>query len=255
MSEFTSTRDSGVYAIILRKRDDLIIEMPSIGRTKLLGFLSRVRRSKMPAHRWVAGAFVAWLMAASLQASEPGTTPLPTLGTSKAVHEMTQDEAQKRYPVHLKSAVVLYYNPRNEQMFVHDATGGVFVNFKDQPPAIGVKPGDLVAVTGFSGKGRFAPVVVSPVVRRLGDGRLPAPKRVSLDVLFTGTEDGQWVELEGVVRSLRKVNNTLLVNIATGIGRTDATVYDFEGRDYQRLVDATVRITGPARPDSIAAGR
>src|SRR6185369_12981086 len=116
--------------------------------------------------------------------------PLATLGTSKAVHELTQDEAQKRYPVHLKSAVVLYYNPRNEQMFVHDATGGVYVAFKDQPPAIGVRPGDLVEVTGFSGKGRFAPVVLSPRVRRLGEGCLPVPKPVSFDVLFTGTEDG-----------------------------------------------------------------
>src|SRR6478736_2705718 len=120
MSEFTSTTDSRVYSIVLRNRDDLMIEMPPIGRTKPLAFLSRVRRSKMPADRWIADAFVAWLMATSLHASEPGITPLPTLGTSKAVHEMTQDEAQKRYPVHLKSAVVLYYNPRNEQMFVHD---------------------------------------------------------------------------------------------------------------------------------------
>jgi hypothetical protein len=75
MSEFTSTTDSGVYSIILWNRDDLIIEMPPIGRTKPLGLLSHVRwpvrRPKTPAYRWVV-AFVAWLMAAFLQASEPG---------------------------------------------------------------------------------------------------------------------------------------------------------------------------------------
>jgi hypothetical protein len=94
----------------------------------------------------------------------------------------------------------------------------VFVNFKDQPPAIGVKPGDLVAVTGFSGKGRFAPVVVSPVVRRPWEMAVCRHQNgLASMFLFTGTEDGQWVELEGVVRSLRKVNNTLLVNIATAL--------------------------------------
>src|SRR3954471_18905430 len=105
--------------------------------------------------RPVSFQLLAWfLFAAALSAAPPVAIPLGTLQTTKAVHELDEDSAQKHYPVHLKSVLVLYHNPEHEQMFVHDSTGGLFLAMKGQPRADGVRAGDLVEVTGFSGKGR-----------------------------------------------------------------------------------------------------
>src|ERR1039458_8294392 len=88
-----------------------------------------------------------WLLAAALTLSWIGGVAgpqawaaprgaLPVLTTARRVHSLTPKEAGRHYPVSL-SAVVTYYDPyidpRHGALFVHDATGAIFVAIAARP--------------------------------------------------------------------------------------------------------------------------
>jgi hypothetical protein len=79
------------------------------------------------------------LLAASLfcAASSAGAEPagqsaasLPTLTTARQAHSLSNDQALRGYPVHLRG-VVTYFDPDfgtgYAAIFIHDSTGSVFV--------------------------------------------------------------------------------------------------------------------------------
>ena len=81
--------------------------------------------------------------------------------------------------MHLR-AVVTYYDPfidlRRPSFFVHDATGGIFVALS-RVPAVPLKAGQLVEVTGVSAAGDFAPIVDADVARVVAEAAVAsAPK-------------------------------------------------------------------------------
>jgi signal transduction histidine kinase/DNA-binding response OmpR family regulator len=131
---------------------------------------------------------------------------------------------------------------------VADATGSIYVSLI-HAPAVRLKPGDLVELTGVSGPGQFAPIVERAEARLIGSSHLPpAAPRVSLTRLLTGSEDGQWVEVEGIVRSVGKRGENILLTLALSDGNITATTVKEPGADYDRLIDARVRLRGNAAP-------
>jgi signal transduction histidine kinase/ActR/RegA family two-component response regulator len=174
--------------------------------------------------------------------------PLPTLTKAKLVHNLTIEQAARNYPVHL-TAVVTYYDTyvdrRRAAFFVADSSGGIFVAM---PPAP-LHAGDLVEITGISDAGDYAPIVRATEAHVIGKSHLPstAPK-VSLTVLLTGVEDGQWVEVEGVVHAVRESGKNINLDLALTDGDIIATTVKEAGQDYDSLVDAKIRLRGNAAP-------
>jgi signal transduction histidine kinase/ActR/RegA family two-component response regulator len=66
--------------------------------------------------------------------------------------------------------------------------------------------------------------------------------------LLTGAEDGQWVEVEGVVRSMIDSGRDVTVDLALGDGNIRTTIPKEQGVDYTHLVDAQVRVQANAAP-------
>src|ERR1039458_10800667 len=64
--------------------------------------------------------------------------------------------------------------------------------------------------------------------------------------LLTGTEDAQWVEVEGVVHSVVESGSNVIIGMAIGDGPLTATTVKQNGVDYAGWVDAKVRIHGNA---------
>jgi diguanylate cyclase (GGDEF)-like protein len=196
--------------------------------------------------------FAALLFAAAAPlrplAEGPG---LPTLTTARAAHELSVKEAARGYPVRLR-AVVTYYDPYISPvipvLMVHDGTGGIFVGLAAKPEQP-LHPGDLIEVEGQSGAGNFAPVVDGARVRVVGQAPLPekAP-RVSLTDMLSGSVDGQWVEVEGVVHEANVWRNNVFLTLALTDGEVQAMAVAAPGMDYSQLVDAKVRVRGNASP-------
>lgn len=186
--------------------------------------------------------------AAPQKGSDPGPHPLLT---ARAAHDLPLQEAARAYPVHIRG-VVTFYDPyidsRHGALFVHDATGCIFLGVPLRP-ILPIKPGTLVDIQGVTGTGDFAPVVADAKITVLEQSELPAAATpVSLNQLQEGQFDGQWVEMEGMVRAVRYQPHDVVLEIMTLAGPVDAITPRVEAEDYDRLVDAQIRIHANAAP-------
>jgi len=129
------------------------------------------------------------------------------------------------------------------RFFVQDFTGGVFVDNVGGPRP---EPGDLVAITGITHAGAYAPIITAPEVKKLGTAPLPAAKRVPIERLMSGAEDSQRVEVAGLVRAARMEESRLIVDLVSGGYRFRAYAPSSAAKDPQSLVAAQVRVRGTA---------
>ena len=195
-----------------------------------------------------AALALAWCLPAAAVVTR--LQPLRTITTAKQAHDLSASEAVRGYPIHLR-AVVTYYDPavdpRHIAVFVHDQSGGIFLGLHVAPDGIGV--GAVLDIRGVSGMGDFAPLIAQPRVVVVGKAKLPPTgPAVSLTRLLTGAEDGQWVEVEGVVRSIYEAPRDVGLQLAMRDGLITATLPLDPSSDYRHLVDARVIIHANAAP-------
>jgi HPt (histidine-containing phosphotransfer) domain-containing protein len=172
------------------------------------------------------------------QPAEPH--PLPTLTSAHDAHSLTLEQAGHNYPVHLRTVVTYYdssVDPRNPTFFVSDSSGAIFVE-PSSLPAIPFQAGDLVEITGVSAAGSYSPVVKTGSVQLIGKSLLPATApRVTMTALLSGSEDGQWVEIEGVVHAAWRTGKNVNLELALSDGAITATTLEEAGADYDSLVE------------------
>jgi diguanylate cyclase (GGDEF)-like protein len=227
--------------------------------------LGKIRRRARIARQWPAipvFLLLSFFLVLSARSAHSAEVPasLPILTSTEQVHNLTYSEAVREYPVRLHNVQVLYYNPALGNLFVLGSGHGVYVDMRGQP-VFSLEPGSTLDVDGLTGPGGYAPVVEHPTIRVLGWSALPPAPRYSLDHLLTGMEDCQWVEVEGIVRSVEESRRiaayanqaasggtTVLVTLATGAGRLNVIVREADRRDYHNLVDANVIVRGVSGP-------
>ena len=80
---------------------------------------------------------------------------VPVLTHAAQIRQLSPQEVEKAYPVHLRG-VVTYYDSVAPNLFVQDSTAGIWVDVAGaaNPP----KPGQLIDLDGVVGPG-FTPVV------------------------------------------------------------------------------------------------
>jgi diguanylate cyclase (GGDEF)-like protein len=66
--------------------------------------------------------------------------------------------------------------------------------------------------------------------------------------MLTGAEDGQWVEIEGVVHAVRMTDKNVFLDLALSDGAITAITIKETGTNYDSLVDAKIRLRGNAAP-------
>jgi signal transduction histidine kinase/CheY-like chemotaxis protein len=176
--------------------------------------------------------------------------PLPVLHTARQAHSLTIDEAKRRYPVHLEG-VVTYSDETSDPIdafaFLHDETGSIYVtfpkSFRPQP-----RPGELISLDGVSGPGRFAPIVAEAKISRNGASTLPPSLPTSLSQMLTGSEDGKWVNVKGVVLSARKDAFHLFLELQTDAGILQVIISNPGAVQPESLLDSSVVVEGNCAP-------
>jgi signal transduction histidine kinase len=167
------------------------------------------------------------------------------------VRGLSAIQAQRAYPVCIQGVVLHYDAGTSHDLVVQDATGGIYVMGTEQKH-FQLHPGHFVELRGVSSAGEYAPIVVDPSVTVLGEAAIPPARPVSFEQLASGSEDGQWVEIQGVVRSAVVANpqysDRLMVKLATTGGQFTARVLDFDASATNWLVDAEVRVRGICIP-------
>jgi len=167
------------------------------------------------------------------------------LRTAAAVRGLGVEQTQAHLPVQLRG-VVTFFDDSLFLHFIQDATAGIYLQFPTNMAPPPVAPGQVVEVTGSCGPGEYAPVVRVESIRVVGQAPLPPAKVLNYEALASGAEDSQFVEVAGIVRSVRPVAATpyYQVEIATGGGRLSVFTQHLPVTNPEELLDSLVRVRG-----------
>jgi PAS domain S-box-containing protein len=181
-----------------------------------------------------------------------GSAAPPILTNVAEIRRLTQEQAGRKYDIRLRG-VITYHAPEYQVTFFQDLTGGIFIwpDRSDGPIGAGTE----VEIRGTTTPGDFAPSVEHATVHVLGSASLPAAETRTPDELLTGSEDSQWIEVKGIVRSVAREERLppdmrvgppqLVLMIASGSVKFKARIRDFTlEADYRGLIDAVVGIRG-----------
>ncbi len=165
------------------------------------------------------------------------------LRTAESVRALKTEQAPKTLRVRLRG-VVTFFDEQLYSRFIQDDTAGIYLQASNNTPAL--FPGQLVEIEGVTSPGEYAPVVLVDHVQVLGEAPLPPPKPVNYEQLATGIEDSQFVEVTGIVRSVRPLEKTpyFMIEIVTGGGRLLVYAKSLPVKKVEELPDSTVRVRG-----------
>ena len=204
--------------------------MPCRARPKLRMYR---HRSHLPRTLNIAKTFA--LSLACVIAATPATLDRVT-----QIRELMPSEAARGLPVKIRG-IVTHYDPTQPDLFLQDATGGIYVACQNP---LNIQQGQNVEVAGVSGPGEFAPVIENPQVRILGPGVLPRPAQVSLEDLASGAYDSTWVEVRGTVLSVVIENHRANLEIEAAAGRTKVVIPNYGGPSLDQLPGARIVARG-----------
>ncbi len=171
----------------------------------------------------------------------------PTALTSaRQVHELGGDEAIKALPVHLV-AIVTYYQPGEQNLFVADASGGVFVLSEQLTE---MHAGDLIDIWGVTRKSLKTVVLVTQPIKVIGHNRSLRARHIDYRSFLAGVVDCQVVTIRGIVRSasLERHGPDVVAQLQLLMpgGIVQSYVQNFGGMDLGALIDSDVELTGVA---------
>ena len=174
-------------------------------------------------------------------ASAPSIAPnAPTLTNAAQILELSPEQAKANLPVRIHGVVTCYDHGR--VLFVQDETAGVFVyHTGDRLP---FRPGQYVQVSGLARPGRYSPIIDSPVIRPLETGPAISPRLVFLAQVQSGGLDAQWVELTGVVRAQKVIDDRLKLELADPPHRIQVWIPNYQGYEQLPLVGSLVSVRG-----------
>jgi signal transduction histidine kinase len=174
------------------------------------------------------------------------------LTNAAQVLSLSAERAAQKIPVHVVGVVTAAELSWGGKFFVQDESSGVFVANRGDFRA---EPGDVVEVSGATRPGSYAPVIVSPKCKKLGTAPLPEPRKVPIEQIMSGFEDGQRVEISGIVRAVTPAKTNCDMEIASGGYRVHAFPKTPTDIDPMTLVGARVRVKGTAAASFNAALR
>ena len=171
--------------------------------------------------------------------SSPGPQELAGI---KGILDYAQTHPREDFPVKVRG-VITYVDLDYGNFYLADGTGSIDVSSQF---GAGVSPqqreeGFYVELKGTFHDGRL---FASEFITVLGRGQMPKPLAHPIEYLMTGRDDGQWVEVEGVVSLAEKQRLTIT---ARG-GDVTAWVNDLGQSERDRLLGSVVRAQGVCSP-------
>ena len=185
---------------------------------------------------------MAWLALICLSGRAQSTGDV--LRTAAAIRALPYDQAERHQPVQIRG-VVTFFDEALFSRFIQDSTAGIYLRESARIPSL--QPGQVVEVVGTTSPGEYAPIIVPQSVTVVGQAELPVAKtNVNYEQLASGKEDSQFVEIAGIVRSVRLDDSSgfHLIDIATGGGRLSVYARELPVKLTGELLDSTVRVRG-----------
>ena len=193
--------------------------------------------------------FLCWQAAASVQAQEP-----VLLTTCAAVRALSESQAARGLPVHVKAVVTLVPSDAPGRLTVDDGTG-IWVAAQPSSEAetsVGqARVGDVVEIEGHTHEGRFAPTITIARLRIVGRAKLPPARHLAYLGSESGLHDSQRVTISGIVQSAaslpRGTHSELKLLVSTPTGPFTFVLSDDSPFAATNLIDSAVSLTGVFR--------
>ena len=145
--------------------------------------------------------FILWLSIIGLRCGQAAEWAGPQILTNAVqVRSLTAEQAAEHLPVRLRGVFLGETEPVGRGCVIMDHTEGIYLTGPAEAVST-LERGDVVEAEGVTDPGGFAPFIVAQTLRKIGQGRIPEPRRVTPGELSNGGLDAQWVEVSGVVRS------------------------------------------------------
>jgi PAS domain S-box-containing protein len=191
---------------------------------------------------WAAACLICLLGVA--RPSRAADTNLPVLTNAAAVRNLPPEEAARHYPVRIKG-LVTFFDQSQFLRFIQDESAGIYFYLND-PADPALQAGQIVEIEGQSSRGEYAPIIEPSRLRLLGSGTFPAAKPVAFELLSSGQEDSQFVEVHGIVRAVRfdAPSKYYQIDLAIAGERVTAVARSLPGTLQTDLVDSTVVARG-----------
>ena len=227
-------RDRGTNLVRVLANTKATLEAGS--RVEAIGFYARQKGAAVLRSANIRQA----APSASEHLTNVGADPSQPVTEIRKVYERLEAQPGKAFPVRLRG-VITYIDLEFDSFFLQDGSDGIqVINQLDAGLAPLVKKeGAYVEVRGQLDPDYMA-IAPEGFVTVLGKGRMPEPRHHSWDYLVTGKDDGQWVQMEGIVSACNDAGITLVV---TG-GRLAVVINDFDSRKQEELLGSLVRVNG-----------
>ena len=210
-----------------------------------LGPMPQRRTRNASQRRWFA---VLWLLLScspsfGLGEGVPhrGSKLLP-LTQIEQIRELTRQQAALRPELDLRASVT-FYDPVSRNLFIQDATAGIWVDLGGMPKP-DLRVGDWVEVRGVVIWTDFAPDVGKPRFRVLGRASLPIAPVASFSQLTSTSTNSRRVQVEGTVLDVTKQGDQLRLTLEVDGGTVNVWIPHVPDPIPANLVDAKVRIQG-----------
>jgi signal transduction histidine kinase len=166
-----------------------------------------------------------------------------TLTNAADVLALPDDQASLGLPVFVKGIVTAAETNWNGRFFIQDSSGGVFVENKNPSQPL---VGDVVEISGITRAGGYAPCITKPHWNKIGTAPLPEARPITIEQLMSGIEDGQRIEIPGVLRDAQLSGNRLGIQVEAGGYRLRAFLPIPAETNLQSLIGARVLLKGTA---------
>jgi len=182
------------------------------------------------------------LLASAFLALRADDAPLPTLTTARELRTLPEAEAARHYPVHLRAVVTLVEPQRT--IFFRDDSGASFIRWGKNVPDL--QTGDQIELEGLTYPGLYLTGIAANKVIILAHGAAPEPRHMDYEQLASGQFHYDWVEVQGIVRSITPGEQYSVLKLALGNGSIDVYPVSDDPPPDEHLVDAVVRVAGIA---------
>ncbi len=194
----------------------------------------------------IAALFACVIVGATAKAAV-STPAKPLLRSLAEVLSLSNDEADRQYPFHIRAQVTLY-NHKAYWLFLQDGPRGIFALRPNKQ--LSIKAGDWIEAEGLTRHGGYAPILLVRTAKVVGHGPLPELFEYGNQSKAVPEAANIWATLRGrILRSeLRPAPGYTLLNLDLGIAspRTKVKILlgSADGCDRQRLKNAVVEIRG-----------
>ncbi len=174
-----------------------------------------------------------------------------SLTNVQRIRELSFEAARGGLPVKIRG-VITFHDAANFLTYVQDDTAGIYATAaKDGEARAGLEAGQWVEVEGVTSLGSFSPIVWGARggvanFTVLGRAAFPRPVRLSNDPFSRIAQHCQWIETEGLVRSVTQQGGLPVLELVTPQGRISAFVTEppAGAAALQGLVAARVTVQG-----------